>query len=568
MKNNTMIAVVGITVGLMAVVTSAENYTWVGGGNNEWTNPACWSPSTGFPANPADNAIISNASPMILANAGWGADTLTIISTANSGQIRYRANGTINVINTSNTVGASGFDVLSDAAGTLTLREWNDLGPTPTPCGYAGPSHTWMFTNAAQITYVGNATNTLVDAFDFSGATSMTLKRNGAVSPTSNGEVIRNGNVGGCLFVIGRNDNGTQTWTVPSDSHPLLWVETSWPTFAGIKKVGSGDVNMADVDWAVRLKDQHGALAIDGTEGSYKTAYLGTVNANSFAIDNKDSTSLRRFQMSGKLVLDGQGGRQGAAAGNGHAFSMVTSSNNLMVYLHTQGDPNSGGQNKGRLEVAPGGGDIFVNSTGSGLAWLEVSARSSQRNTNNPSLIGNTINLASTNAYLTDRSYESPSYAQGSVIVFRGDFINQSARTNEFRLDNSTLSCVTGGTNEASFFECPSKDIGASDPSTNNMAIGSLILGKSYDGSTAAVKFALRDNFTNNAGSVKAEAVYVTNLTMYASSALYLNGYNLYYKNSGSWVLAVPGPFAPGDGTGAIATYWPSRLSGTQIIIR
>jgi hypothetical protein len=103
------------------------------------------------------------------------------------------------------------------------------------------------------------------------------------------------------------------------------------------------------------------------------------------------------------------------------------------------------------------------------------------------------------------------------------------------------------------------------DPGINNFAIGSLILGQTSTGSTSRVELMLRNQYDNHRGDAGApEAVYVSNLTMYANSVLYLNTFNLYYKNSGTWQKATAGSFAPGDGTGRI--YRPE--SGTLILIQ
>ena len=126
--------------------------------------------------------------------------------------------------------------------------------------------------------------------------------------------------------------------------------------------------------------------------------------------------------------------------------------------------------------------------------------------------------------------------------------------TNEFRVDHTTLRAIGGGTNSLQTLECMSQDQGAvSAGFTNNFAFANLILGQTGAGATSIAFLALGDAYDNNRSDANPEVVYVTNLKLYANSILYLNGFKLYHKTSGSWQAATVGNFSYGDGSGRIA---------------
>jgi hypothetical protein len=204
------------------------------------------------------------------------------------------------------------------------------------------------------------------------------------------------------------------------------------------------------------------------------------------------------------------------------------------------------------IEIAPSGGAFYLDgSAPAGRVALECYYPAAVRT--NACLIANTIDLASPRTYITDRDPNNDTVANaGGTIEFRGDLINQSQLTNEFRLDSSTLRAIGGGTNAIRRFECASRDVGARDPGTNNFALGRLVLGQRSSGATGAVKLLLCDQYDNNTADAAVEALYATNLALYANSILCLNGCPLYCKNSGAWQRVYAAPFPDGDGTGQV----------------
>ena len=530
-----------------------------------WSDSTAWTPN-GVPGS-SDTVIITNQLPWastwtLTLDTGWAANTINITS-ANAQMNDHTLTVTAGTIGTLNAnlndpISGNGFH-WNQGNLNVTLTQWNNLG---TRFGYwqLGTSSAWLFTNAAQITYYQQATNALTAQLDFSGATSINLLKSTAFGSTTV-EVIQNTAGNMVPVVIGRADSGVQTWTVGTGSHPILQAYDGTQS-KGFSKVGSGDVVMTNVDLKVLCVANHniGISASGGQAGSGDALYGGVIYANSVQYTRLESATAnnQRFDVIGNMLLSGQGGLQAGGTGNGRAFSLVSTTNGLTTCKI--GSQSAGGNNglslAGHLTIAPAGGAFYLAAPQSGSVRFQLYSRPSDRT--NATLTANTINLASPNVTINDRDPNNDVDANaGGAIEFRGDFISQCTDTNNFRLDSSTLRVIGGGTNVVQYWECMSKDNGAVSPSTNNFALGRLVLGQTSTGTTSTTKLVLRDQYTNNLASTAAEALYVTNLTMYATSVLYLNNLKLYYKNSGSWTLATPGAFTPGDGTGKIRAVWP-----------
>ncbi len=571
--------IVGLLLAWLALgggTAMATNYVWKAGLDGNWTATGASSIWQGDPAAyPAFGDTVRIATltnqphhyPALSAGAGWGASTITLISTNTALWHRYlnfNAAGYVDTLIVSNTIadGSGGFSA-GGAGVVLTLREYSDVGPIHISYR-ANPNDSLVFTNSAVITYGVTVTNTLASGYNFNGATSVELRKNTATAAVQC-EVIQNvynGN-SAVTYYFGRPDNNDQNWTVTTGSHPLIVAQQK----GGMRVAGTGNVTMPDVDLEFWLNQSMHAGLLSGTHWNALNstpAYVGTVSAHSLKIDGTAIDAARSFVLGGRLLLGGQGGLQAGGAGNGHAVYVNVGNNaNNLTFRLTTVDPNAG-----KLEISPAGGDVYLTSTGAGKAILNINVKNADA-TNKATIIANTINLAATNALISDINLNGVANTKGGTIEFRGDFISQSIDTNAFRLDRSTLRTIAGTTNAVQYWECMSQDNGATvDPSTNNFALGMLVLGQNSTGLTMKADLVLRDQSDNNRVDAGAEAVYVTNLTMYASSVLYLNGFNLYHKNSGTWQKASPGLFPDGDGTGRIGSSWPAMDKGTVISVR
>ncbi|MCD6378333.1 MAG: PEP-CTERM sorting domain-containing protein, partial [Planctomycetes bacterium] len=129
---------------------------------------------------------------------------------------------------------------------------------------------------------------------------------------------------------------------------------------------------------------------------------------------------------------------------------------------------------------------------------------------------------------------------EGAKIHMTGaNFRNYSTNSaNLAGLSNLTL-IFEGGSAVVDNLEVAGKDEGAvlSAFSVDNFLIGTLQLG-----GEAAGRIKLVDNFDNQPSWSGSEALYVSNLILYAGATIDLNGLNLYYLNDGS-----PKQFFNGD---------------------
>jgi hypothetical protein len=440
---------------------------------------------------------------------------------------------------------------------TLTLTEFHDLGLYRGNLSSGNVNSYWDLQGDVKITYHSDLVVSYGNAFGggqiFTNATSVYLARNIA-SISNKCEWIYNpvsGNLNQPAYNIGRSDNQLQSWTVAPGSHPILICNPSQQS-VGIQKTGTGPVSMPDVDLFISANLDCGISSNGlGNHGGFTRG--GIITANSLTIDASPSSAKRSIGIIEHIALDGQAGLNSGGTGNGHAFSLVTSNQVLSARVNNLGATSL--IDVGRIAIEPEGGDVYLDSFGTGLVDLNIcnNNRDEHVHTNSVALTANTLNLATTNCSLSDRcTWDNADSSSGGILEFRGHFISRSTRTNDFRLDFTTVRAIDGWTNDLQRFECMSRDLGAADPGTNNFVLGKLVLGQAATGTTSKVTLHLRDQFDNNVSDAQPEVVYAKNLALYAGSILYLNGCKLYHKNSGTWQLATAGTFATGDGTGII----------------
>jgi hypothetical protein len=563
----------GVTVAVLsglAVSVPADTYTGAltAGQNKNWSDPTAWNPSTGVPGSGDDVTLNSIAWPngwQLNLNAGWGANSLTInAADGNNLRLELLASGTIGALNFNRTTASAYSHAIYFASTTtLTLTELNETGLRPWRFVMGGNrDQVLRFVGDAKIRYVGNGgqggteVTQLGMGNDFSGATSVWLGQYNTSLPLLN-ETLQQQDTQNSVnsLILGRTDNGLQTWTVQSGNHPLVSVYSGTGR-QSIQKVGAGDVNMAGVDLRLDVRAQDGAIAGNGSGWWTGDPYAGTITANSFIVDASVAGAYRRFGIGGRLVLDGQSGLQAGGAGTGHAFTAIAGNYDLEVYLRT-GQWSVG--NLGPLEIAPGGGDIFLTSTGAGGVEFNISqaARDNDKRVGLACVKAQTFNIAGPNSFITDKERNGqPEARWGGQIEFSGSFLNQSTRNVDFRLDHSTLRALGYG-----MFEAPSADLGLAGPGASNYGIGSLVLGRDAVGTTDTTAWLMLQDVANNAPGGGGEALYVDSLLMFNGSILELRGLNLYYKNSGTWALATPGAFTLNGSDGVIVVPEPAALA-------
>ncbi len=544
--------------------------TLTAGQIKNWSDTTAWSP-TGTPGSGDDVTLNSIAWPsgwQLNLNAGWGANSLTINATdGNDELLSIQVSGTVGVLNFNRTT-TDGHSSRIDFASTttLTLTELNETGDRPWRIFMAGNTDQVLkFVGNAKIRYVGTGGSggtektALGMGNDFSGATSVWLGQYNTSKPLLSETLempIAHNYVN--ALILGRSDNVLQTWSVQSGNHPLLklYVGTGRQS---IQKVGTGDVSMPDVDLALDVAAiDGGAISGDGNGWWTGNDYSGTITANSFTALNT-SAAYRRFGIGGRLVLDGDAGRQAGGAGTGHAFTAITGNADMEVYLRT-GQWSVG--NIGPLEVAPGGGDIYLGSTGTGGVEFNISqaARDNDKRVGLACVKAQGITIASPASFITDKERNGqPEARWGGQIEFSGSFVNQSTRNVDFRVDHSTLRALGFGS-----FEAPSADNGLTGPGTSNYEIAALVLGRDAAGTANTKAWLLLTDSFNNAPGGTPEALYVDSLQLFNGSLFETRGLPVYFKNSGSWQLAVPStitPFAFGDGTGFLVVPEPAALA-------
>jgi hypothetical protein len=129
----------------------------------------------------------------------------------------------------------------------------------------------------------------------------------------------------------------------------------------------------------------------------------------------------------------------------------------------------------------------------------------------------------------------------GSVLKFRGDFINNSTQSNAFDLAQASVFFDGGAGNNTQQFTLAGLDLGADVAGySNNFAIGSFTVG----GSAGILRLV----------GVAGHALYVSNLTVTAGSTLLLNGFTVYAMDNpviegnvisgGGQLVVVPEPSA------------------------
>ncbi len=575
-------------VGIVALATlwstgfaNATEYSVnVAAGTYEWTNAASFTPNgvPGIADTVVYNATLwgstmtlnfnSNQSVgvMIFTNANAAhSHTLSVGNNTTAGVFRmYRQNQT-----------ATAAAASTPSGNALTITEFHDLGLYLgiASCGENGSR--WKFTGDAKITYptadnTANPYRGWASVFDFSGATSVYLARNPNAASFAVEEIRTRGPNATYCLQFGRSDNGVQTWTVEAGSHPVLRHSENG-NICGVSKVGTGDVLMAEVDLDFPIYSSSG-LNKNGDGWVIPAAdnmYDGTIRARSLTVSNLTSTAAKVMHVGGRLELAGQAGLEAGGAGNGHALHLKAGAYDL-GFFNLMGSWTSTFQ---PIEILPAGGDVYIESTGAGKCYIRTCSQARDdggtKPRTNAMLIANTINLASTNSYLTDRNaLQDDDGNAGGVVEFRGDFINRSTETNLFRTEATVLRAI-GGLSDVQYIEAPSQDLGTSGPGTRNFELKRLALGQNAQGTTAFTRLVLRDAYDNHPVDAQPEALYVTTLELYAGSELFLNGVKLYCKNSGSWVQAPLGSFTPGDGTGKIAAQWPlPPPSGAVFTIR
>ncbi len=540
--------------------------------NKNWSDATTWTNAAGLNGVPtiSDAAVVrtlASGNFTLNLDAGWNAKSLTLNSIASAQHSLNVANGYVETLTISN-ASPSGFNGLfwEVGASKVTVSKFRSVGYNTPNWRSTAWTSILAFTNAAEIIYHTGDLFNFANKYDFSAATSVVLAASTARATTT-AEML--GPLGGNIappLVIGRNDNGMQNWTVAAGSHPLMRV-THYTQGSVISKVGAGDVNMPDVDLYIPFGNNCG-ISPDGAYGFSGGLYQGKITAHSLKLDGGGAVY---FSVCGQLVLTGQGGMQAGGAGDGHALNVsIAGTNELNVNI---GSGYWGGLSwtPGKIECLPTAGDLFLSCSNptSQLKFVTCGFnRASTPNSSQVSIVANTINIANTNVYLTDRSPDgegTDSYA-GGQIEFRGEFICRSQLTNSFRLENTTMRVIGGGTNAIQQWECMSST--SAGGGSNNFVIGKMVLGQTATGSVSKAELMLRDLYDNNTGDAGApEALYVTNLTMYANSILYLNGSALYCKNSGSWVQQPTGRYSPGDNTGYILNI-PRTASGTVFTVR
>lgn len=555
--------------------------------DGNWAASATWTLESGSDADgvpDVDDAVrlrtkATDATYTITAAAGWACDTLTLELSSGTGNERHRlsltGNGAARVINfyDNHTTGFRGPEIAFDGSSyTLTVSELHSLGPETPSWAVSCVWGIFAFSGEAVITYNTKAMNEMCSANDFSAASSILLQRSVA-SASLTTETLASASGGNRTpFTIGRADNQAQTWSVASGSRPVLLARANSQNEA-FKKVGTAAVHMPDVDLLTAQGAANNAgLSSNGRMAGAGTAlYAGTVYANSLSYvrDNHATVYDRRFDVVGTLSLDGQAGLQAGGSGNGRAFDVTSNTNGLTTVRIGSLSPvgNPGQAKRGRVEtVGTGTGSFYLNGpTPAGRVKLEIYCPAAERP--NPFVIANTIHLASPRVSINDRDPNNDTDANaGGTLEFRGHFINASQQAADFRTDKSTLHCTAGWTNTASIIECPSQDLGTAGPGASNFLLNKLIVGKAADAVTGQKRLMLADDYDNNTLDAEPEALYVNTLELHAGSEIVLQGRNLYVKNSGSWVQAIPGAFAGGDGTGRIIRKIPN--DGTTVLVK
>lgn len=543
-----------------------------GGGN--WMTAANWTllsgtDADGIPDIDDDVTLYPAAWPYgydLALDAGWSANTINVIANdGNDCNINVQADGTVNTLNWNRTVANYSWR-LTTGYTQFHLGQFHDIGPLPGRLlNFSSPSSIMSFTGASVIEYNTNADSMYTMRMDFGGATSVNLLRSLTSSSLTSEKITTWGGNNGWLFTIGRTDNGTQTWTVAANSHPALMPGGSSQD-AGILKTGTGNVQMPDVDLIFNMTNTHPAddgqaISAGGTIGD--GLYSGTIFANSLTVGPAASSGglPRTFALSGKLVIDGQGGLQAGGTGNGRAVSAIASDTDLILRLTSPSGPST---YVGQVKILPGGGTFYADGTGAGKTGIIINNQSRDYHTdvNTPAIIANDITFGA-KTYVTDRNtwQDIDANAHG-IIEFRGRFSNASTQNTLWRTENTTLRAIGGGGIQT--LEALSNDLGTGGPGASNFLFDQLVFGRD-SASTNLITWAHLTNSADNATGTGSEAVYVNTLALYAGSILELRGINIYYKNGGgSWLLATPSttvPFAGGDGTGFILVPEPTALT-------
>jgi hypothetical protein len=585
-------AIVTLTAGAYALgspsnatvtIHNNSNLVWycalTNGQTGNWSASATWTNVGGLIGVPtlSDTAVINDlpsGSFTLGLDPGWGAKNL-FLNSASAVQhfLSLASDGYVKSLTWNSSSPAGYVGLFWEGGGyKVTVDQFRNVGPNVPNGRWIGGSGAYLFTNAAQIVYHTTNATDLACLADFGGASSVHLARSTALGTTTMETLGAQSANAQPPTYIGRRDNGVQTWTVGAGNHPLLRAQNAYGY--SLAKVGTNHVDMSDVDlWCVCAANVSYGISSSGAAAGAGTAlYQGEIRANSLTFTRTESATVytQSFDIVGALVLDGQGGLQAGGTGNGRAFSLVSNTNGqTRLRFGSHSSPgNAGLAKRAQVSITPAGGEFYLNGAApAGSIKWEIYNTAAERT--NATLIANTINLASPRAVINDRDPQNDTDANaGGTLEFRGDFVSQCTDTNNFRMEFSTVRTIGGLTNEVQYWECMSQDLGAVPAGfTNNFALGRLVLGQTSAGATAKADLVLRNQSDNNLADALAEAVYVTNLTMYANSCLYLNGFNLYYKNGGSWQRAVPGAFAPGDGTGRIREIWPVP-SGTTFKFR
>lgn len=563
-----VLVLVGTATGWAGIF--ASNLT--NGQSKNWSDATAWSPAGG-PPGLSDTATFTNFLPWaqswtLTLDSGWAADTINVTTAAqqyNGHILALSAGGTVNTLNlTLNQIaGGNGFYFQHSNSNTMAMTQFNQLGTVfGTWLFAAGSNATWAWQNAAQITYFTGTTNTLAGHLHFENATSVNLQRssatpNAGIYGSANVETIANTAAnGGVSWFIGRSDNLTQTWTVGGGGHPVLLVNPSQYN-AMIQKVGTGDVSMPDVDLRLNA-NLDGGISSTGLGNHGGLTAGGTIFANSLTVDAAASSAARTVGIIEHVTLDGQAGLNGGGSGNGRAFSAVTGNQNLLLQVNNFGALST--LEVGRIEIAPTGGEFYLGSTGTGKVQLNIgnNNRDDHAHIGNVAVTANTINFASPGTYLSDRClWQDLDANANGILEFRRSFLNASTQNTLFRMDHTTLRSLGSG-----MFEAPSADWALAGPGTSNYEIASLILGKDATNASSPAWLMLQD-VANNAPGTGAEALYVDSLQLFNGSLFETRGLPVYFKNSGSWQLAVPStitPFAYGDGTGFLIVPEPGAL--------
>jgi hypothetical protein len=317
-----------------------------------WTDPATWTIESGSDADgvpDSDDEVrlrtkSANSTYAIAVSNAWSCDKLIFEASSGAVNERHRlsvtGNGSVRVVEFYDNHPAlfRGPEItFNNLSCTFTCQKLHSLGPEPPSWLVQTTSTTLALTGDVEIAYCANGATPLAGGNDFSNAASVHLARS-TNSGAFTDEALANVPGNRKPFILGRGDGVAQVWHAAAGSRPVLRA-IDGTQGAGFMKVGTGDVLMADIDLAIVCAGDHsiGVSANGRQAGTGSGLFQGALSANSLSYVRLDSTNLtaRHFDVSGRVLLSGQAGRQAGGTGNGRAFS-VTGNTNALTLVRIQ----------------------------------------------------------------------------------------------------------------------------------------------------------------------------------------------------------------------------------------